>query len=234
VRCYGPEGKGLESALGEPIEVLPETLEPDDEAYRRETREKMGLPPEGKSGAMAPVGKEKLKGASLAEKFASVAGGRVVASDLGYRLGAAEDGVALAVRALSVPVSTTARWKIRMRACDGFPNPPWYQNGFFVFGDGPDDTSLVKCGFQFVQGTARILEGPTAQQKGAKVKVTGGKDHVIELDVEVDLSKQEVIIHADGQTLASPLKRNLGSVTHVGFGVWNAVTDFSEIEPGGG
>ncbi|MCC6881122.1 MAG: PQQ-binding-like beta-propeller repeat protein [Verrucomicrobiales bacterium] len=234
LRCYGPEGKVLESALGEPIEVLPETLEPDDEAYRRETREKLGLPPEGKPGAAAPVGKEKLKGASLEEKFSSVEGGRVVSSDLGYRLGAAEDGVALAVRALSVPVTTTARWKISMRACAGFPNPPWYQNGFLVFGDGPEDTSLVKCGFQFVQGMARILEGPTAQQKGAKVKVAGAKDHVIELDVEVDLSKQVVIIHADGQTLASPLKRTIGSVTHVGFGVWNAVTDFSAIEPGGG
>lgn len=232
VRAYGAEGLALESKLGEPIEEIHEELIADDEEYRKKTEEFIGDAktewprgrPQGGGGQALPKGK------SLAAEFSSVADGKVVASELGYRLGARANQVALAIDKLDEPVEGTASWRIKMKGADGFPNPPWHRNGFFVFGDGTTDEKLVKCGLQFVRGTARIIQGPTNGQSGATAQLGGNVERTYTLDVSVDLAKQEVVLKTAGKSLSAKLDRRLESITHIGFASWNSVSDFSEIQ----
>ncbi len=226
VRCFGPDGTALPAALSDKIEKLPEDLMPDDEEYRRKVQQVIGPPAAANSG-----GKRKpLQGKNLESRFDSVVGGKVVASQLGYRFGAGENQVALAIHKLEEPITTKARWTFRMQAADGYPNPPYYQNGFLAFGDGSKDQQLIKCGIQFVRGIAAITQGPTSEQKGQRAELKGNMGRVFDLDVSIDLEKQQVTMKSANQTLTASFKRRLESVTHLGFVSWNAVTDFSEIE----
>ena len=59
-------------------------------------------------------------------------------------------------------------------------------------------------------------------------KLSGGLGREFTVKVTADLEKQVVTMEADGQTLVLSLDRKLDSITHVGVGSWNAVTDFSE------
>ena len=230
VQSFGSKGKTLESKLGEKVEEITEFLLPSDEEYRARTRELVPPPKRGKGKAKGqPAKRRPLKGASLDSQFDSVSGGRAVKAPLGVRLGADDQKVALALNKLNAPVMGTATWKFKIKAAEGFPNPPYHQNGFFVFGDGSSDMQLIKCGLQFVQKTARIIQGPTASQKGATAKLKGNPLREFDVEVSVDLNKREVVMKTAGHTLSARINRPLKSVTHVGFVAWNAVTDFSAI-----
>ncbi len=225
VRCFGPAGTPLESALSDKIEKLPEELMKDDEQYREEVREKIG--PARDAAPSRP--RKQLKGESRESNFSDVSGGKVVASPLGYRLGADEGKLAFALKKLDHPITTRATWTFRMKAAEGFPNPPYYQNGFFIFGDGTKDEQLIKCGIQFVQGIATINQGPTSGKNAIRKPLEGDLHKVFEIQVSVDLEKQQVTMTTANQTLTAPLKRRLDSLTTVGFASWNSVTDFTEV-----
>ena len=225
IRAVGENGTVLVSKLGEPIELIHEELLESDKEYREEMTAFLG---DGKTEW--PRGRPKakpgaqLKGKSLAAEFASVTAGKIVKSELGYRLGANGNTVALALNKLEEPLTGSATWTLKMKANDGA-----YKNGFLVFGDGPVDNQLIKCGIQFVQGTLRIIEGPTGNE-GPKAKLEGNLGRVFELTVSVDLAAQKVTLTSGKQSLTHQLKRPLTSITHLGFASWNAVTDFSALE----
>ena len=226
VTCFGKTGTVLASKLGEPVEILPEDLRPDDEAYRKEWQEKLGITG---GGSKAGGKRVELKGESQAGRFDVVDGGKVVASELGYRLGANPGGVVLALHQLNKPVTEKTTWVFKMQRTPGFPNPPHYGNGFFAFGDGSKDEQLVKCGFQFIQGTALIAEGPTHKTKGPKTKFKGDLDAVIDVKVTFDPEAQTVTFAAGKTEVKHTLTKPLKQVTRVGFAAWNAVTDFGAI-----
>lgn len=237
VQSFGASGTALESRLGEKVEELPEFLLPSDEEYREETRKSVGAPKAGKGkgkgkakGKAQPAKRRPLKGARLESNFNSVTGGQAVAAPLGVRLGADDQQVALALNKLETPITSAATWNFRIKAAAGFPNPPYHQNGFFVFGDDAADESLIKCGFQFVQKKARIVQGLTTAQKGATALIKGDPQREFDVEVSVDLKTRKVTMTTAGQTLSANINRPLKSITHIGFAAWNAVTDFSAIE----
>lgn len=225
VQCFGEAGEVLTSTLGEPVENLPEELLPSDEDYRKETQEFLGK----QSGGGKKGPRKELKGKSRAASFDLLENGKVVEAPIGYRLGAGDGKVALALRKLEAPVTKSATWRFRMQAAKGFGQPDFYQNGFLVFGDGAGEAQLVKCGLQFIQETAVIFEG-SPPGKGVREKLQGDPSRLIELEVSVDLEEQTVVLRAGGQSVTRKLNRKLGSVSHVGYATWNAVTDFSELE----
>jgi len=229
VRSFGATGEALESKLGEPIEVLPEKLDPSDEEYRRQTQEMIGQPVKGK-GKGGSASRVELKGESLASQFGQVGNGKVIASALGYRLGADPQQVAVALNKLKEPVSGSAHWTFTMKAAEGFGQSGYYSNGFFAFGDGTGNDQLVKCGVQFIQGIAIIFEGALPGKGSKKIKLEGDLNQSVEVEVSVNLEKQEVVLKAGGQTVKAQLKRKLDLVTHIGFASWNSVTDFSAIK----
>lgn len=226
VRRFGGSGSRLKSTLGEAVEILPETLLADDTEYRAMVQSKVGAP-KGDSG---PAARGVLKGKSLAGQFGSVTGGKVVKSPLGFRLGANDREVARVLDELKEPVLGRAKWRLKIRAAEGFPNPPYYQNGFFALGDGGDDEKLIKCGLQFIQKTARIIQGPTSKQRGATVKLAGDPDKVFELEVAVDFAERKVTMSGGGSVLSVPMPAGLNQISHVGLIAWNSVTDFSAWE----
>ncbi|MCB1078854.1 MAG: hypothetical protein KDM64_13625, partial [Verrucomicrobiae bacterium] len=230
VRCFGESGAPLKSTLGEPIEVLPEELLPSDEEYKKEMREFLGQPEPSKGGAAAGGPRKELKGQSRSGDFAKVAHGKVVKSPIGYRIGADAKEFAVALNELEKPVTERATWTFQMQAAKGFDQPQYYRNGFFVFGDGADSESLVACGIQFIQGIAVLFEGTPNGKSLAKGELSGDLNRVFDVEVSVDLAQQTVTLKAGSQTVTGPLKRRLAAVSHVGFGAWNAVTDFGSLE----
>jgi len=126
-------------------------------------------------------------------------------------------------------VTTKTTWTFKMQRTPGFPNPPYYGNGFFVLGDGTNDEQLVKCGMQFIQGRLVIFQGPTPAQKGEKIAFEGDADAITELSVTFDPDAQTITLKAGKQTLTAKLARPLKQITHTGFATWKAVTDFGAL-----
>ncbi|MEZ5384182.1 MAG: PQQ-binding-like beta-propeller repeat protein [Prosthecobacter sp.] len=235
VACYGAQGKTLESKLGEPIEVLPEELLPDDNEYRKEFQEKLGITDFGNKGnakgkgKAAPAKRAQITGEDISYRFAKVTGGKVVSCELGYRLAADENSVSQALYEFGKPVTTKTTWTFKMQRTPGFPNPPYYGNGFFVLGDGTNDEQLIKCGMQFIQGRLVIFQGATPAQKGEKIAFEGDASAVIELSVTFDPDAQTITLTSGKQTLTAKLAKPLKQITHTGFATWKAVTDFGAL-----
>jgi len=236
VSCFGGQGAVLESKLGEPIEVLPEELLPDDAEYRKEFQERLGVTEfdgrdgQGKGKPKGAVAKRaQITGEDISYRFAKVTGGKVINSELGYRLAADENSVAQALYEFGKPVTTKTTWTFKLQRTPGFPNPPFYGNGFFVLGDGAKDEQLIKCGMQFIRGSLVIFQGPTAQQKGEKLAFDGNADAITELKVTFDPEAQTITLSAGKQSLSAKLNSPLKQITHTGFTTWKAVTDFSAL-----
>ena len=236
VSCFGSQGAVLESKLGEPIEVLPEELLPDDAEYRKEFQARLGVTEfdgrdsKGKGkGKASPAKRASITGEDISYRFAKVTGGKVVNSELGYRLAADENSVAQALYEFGKPVTTKTTWTFKLQRTPGFPNPPYYGNGFFVLGDGAKDEQLIKCGMQFIRGSLVIFQGSTVQQKGEKLAFEGDTDAATELKVTFDPEAQTITLSAGKQSLTAKLTRPLKQITHTGFTTWKAVTDFSAL-----
>jgi len=165
------------------------------------------------------------------QDFARVRGGAVVESPLGYRLrgeDASQDAVAL--KKLAQPLNKRAVLKARLRPASSSGR---LLNGFLAFGDGPKDEQLVKCGLRYRMNAATIFEGPSQGAKAATQKVQLDPAQTLEVTVTVDLEAQKVSLAAQGQTVEAKLTRRLSTITHVGYCVINAATDFSPVEVSG-
>ena len=170
-----------------------------------------------------------LSGPSKRGDFSHVVADKVVASDLGYRLASKKGQTALAVRKLEQPLAKKATFKLKLQRVAAFRYPRRFENGFLAFGDGHEDTDLVKCGLKFVVSSAVILLGPTRGQAVQTHKIQLQKSDVSGIEVAVDLTAQTVSLKVGGERIDSKLKRPLKSITHVGYSTLNAVTDFGPI-----
>ena len=154
---------------------------------------------------------------------------QVVESDLGYRLKPkATKQTCLALNKLEAPLAGpfTLASTLRVPGTEGF-----LVNGFLIFGDGPSDEQLVKCGIRFQPQKAMIIQGglnEDGQSKSGDINVPIGKP--VNLRVEVDLKQQKVALTAGGATVEAKLDRELGSVTHVGYCTDGAVAEFSPVQ----
>ena len=153
----------------------------------------------------------------------------VAKSDLGYRLRSVTRQEALALQQLKTPLRK-ATLKAKFRTAQGFGYPSFYENGFLAFGDGSDETKLVKCGLHIYQGSCAIIEGPYRGGKRTASMLGYGRGKVYEVEVDVDLAAGQVTMRTEGHTMKVKLSRPLGSITHVGYSLIHAVTDFSPVE----
>jgi outer membrane protein assembly factor BamB len=206
VLCLAGEGFGLHPEKpAEPVQVISD--EPEEPDYLK--------PPEVDKSA----------------DFDRVIRCRVVESDLGYRLRpTAAKQACLVLKRLPTPLIGTIELAstLRVRRAQGS-----LVNGFLVFGDGPSDARLVKCGIRFQPQKALIVQGSLTadgKSKGADVKTPIGKP--VDLRVEVDLLQQKVTFTVGGTTVEAELDRPLKSVTHVGYCSDRAVAEFSPLKIG--
>jgi outer membrane protein assembly factor BamB len=205
VLCLGAGGRPLEDAGGEPIQTRSE--EPVEVAKVP--------PPEVSRDA----------------DFARTAACSVFASDLGYRLRPAGKGRAgVAVRKLETPLKGNVVIRGKLRSVPG----TWdahLANGFLAFGEGPGDDGLVKCGLRLKQSSAVIVQGPLkAGGTAVSRKVETGGDETFDIRIDVDLGSGKVRLQVRGATLEADLARPMEAITHVGYCVDDAVTDFGPIE----
>lgn len=154
---------------------------------------------------------------------------RVVESDLAYRLHpTATKQTCLALKKLKNPLTDTATFAatLRVPGTEGF-----LVNGFLVFGDGPSDERLVKCGIRFQPQKAMIIQGTLSEEaksKGADLEAPVGTP--VDLRVRVDLGQQKVTFTAGSATVEAGLDRPLESVSHVGYCTDSAVAEFSALK----
>lgn len=202
VRCFGAQGQSLDSAVSDAIEVLPEELLASDSEYRREVRERLGKPlaaGNGANGQPLPGGAvQPVVGEDLANDFSFVSAARVVKGPLGYRVAADKNEVALVLHQLETPVRSKSAWEFKIEAADGFPNPPYFQNGFIALGDGVNDEQLIKCGLQFVQSVARIQQGPTSAAGGVSEKISMPKQGAVTIKVVINFTDQLITMSVGG------------------------------------
>lgn len=163
--------------------------------------------------------------------FAHVARAAITACDLGWCVKAASGQVGFALKELPVPLTERAAFKFRLRLIprDKSADPP--RNGFFFFGDAPEEERLIKCGLRRNQGL--IVQGPYAKAAGASREMAVKVGATSEVTVSVDLLGQKVGMTVDGQTLEAKLERPLKAIRFIGYGANSLSAEFSAIETSG-
>ena len=201
----GGQAAPLPAADDEPLQVM--TKEPPEPDYLR--------PPE--------VRRDK--------EFHVVRAAVVLNSKLAYRIRREDTGrFAYAVNKLKTPLTKKAVLTTKLRAAPEHGFGRFLLNGFIAFGDGPKDEQLVKCGVRIHAKRALIVQGllKGGKQTGSPVKVD--RSDLIDVRVIVDIGAQKVTLTAKGVTVEAPLARKLEAITHAGYCVDGACTDFAPLE----
>jgi hypothetical protein len=191
-------------------------------------------------GKVAPATTSKGKGAKAAKKpapkrevtkhpdFQHVEGAAVSKSGLGYKV-EADEGAGFALKKLDIPVTDSATFTLKvLPTTEGR-----LQTGFLAFGDGVEESRLVKCGARFRMKKCLILQGPAKKKdESAGQPLTWEAGKPLDLAVTVDLAAGKVKMIMAGQTVEAPLQRPMKAITHAGYYVTSAVTEFSPIAVG--
>jgi len=191
------------------------------------------LPPQGEMPNQRPGAKPgkapKLNGPSKKGDFAHVEAQAIVASPLGYRLAARQGKAGLAIRKLDVPLTKQATFTVRMRpSADGRVSGR-YENAYLAFGDGPTDDRLVKCGIKFIAGSTVIITGPATGPHAAAGKASIDRKKNPQVKVAVDLAKRTITMTVEGKNVETALPKRIKTITHVGYCLTNAISDFSPV-----
>ena len=158
----------------------------------------------------------------------------VLASKLGYRLRREQtQRFAFAVNKLKKPLKRQAQLKAKLRAAPGASYGRVLLNGFLAFGDGAKDEQLVKCGVRIHAKRALIVQGTLKDGKQTGKELDVDKSQLINVVVTIDLQTRKVTLTANGVSVEAPLARPLKAITHLGYAVDAADTEFSAIEVSG-
>jgi outer membrane protein assembly factor BamB len=150
----------------------------------------------------------------------------VTSVGLGYLVEADEGASGHALKKLDAPLTKQATFKLKM-----LPTAAGQlQTGFLAFGDGPADDQLIKCGIRVRVKKCFILQGSAKPDPAATQDFTYDSSKPLDVLVAVDLEAQRVKLTLPGQTIDAKLARPLKQITHVGYYVMNAVTEFSPVE----
>lgn len=178
---------------------------------------------DGKPGAKAP-GKA---GAKTHPDFQHIDGATVTGGGLGYTIASDEGATGYALKRLDAPLTKQATLKLKILPT----GEGALENGFVAFGDGTVGGQLVRCGVRVRAKKCCIMQG--AGKKGS----TAARDFVweggkpLDVVVSVDLEAKKVKMTLSGQTVEATLDPPLRAITHVGYCVMNAVTEFSPLVP---
>jgi hypothetical protein len=165
------------------------------------------------------------RGPSLAGEFAQVVAGEVTRSDLGYHLSAGTDKAAVAIKKLPQPLTGKVVLTTQMRiTADGK-----LKNGFVVFGDGPQEADLVKCGLRLAMKKAVIVQGPIAGGQVAAQPFEAELDKAYPIEITVDTASGAVTMRSGQTTVTAQLVKPLARISTVGFCTLNSAADFSSV-----
>jgi hypothetical protein len=103
------------------------------------------------------------------------------------------------------------------------------RNAFLVFGDTPDEASLVKCGLRYQLAKAVIVEGPMSGGTTAQESFDANQTKIYDVEISVDLGSGQVTMKADQASVATKLKTPPARISYVGFGVLKSAAEFSEV-----
>jgi len=155
---------------------------------------------------------------------------RVLAAEAGYRVEGDAAQTGLALKKLDRPVTKSGVFKVTLTSINapGAGKQRMLRNGFLVLSDGAGGT--LRCGVRLALQNAIITQA-TARSGDAKVeKMELPADEPVRLEVAVDLEKQKVSMTLRGKTIEAPLAKPLKAITHAGYGVEKAVTEFTAVE----
>jgi hypothetical protein len=139
------------------------------------------------------------------------------------------DKMGFAVKKLPAPVDGKVNLKVRMKlAADGN-----IKNGFLLFGDGPDDAALVKCGLRYAMSKAVIIQGVFTGKETTANTFEPQEAKVYQIDVTADLPSSQITMKVGNTTVTATLDRPMKSISYVGYGVLDAAMDFGAIEISG-
>ena len=173
----------------------------------------------------SPVPPAVGKGPSRAGDFDRVARSTVTAGDLGYYLYSDQQQMGLALKKLPQPLVGKIKLATRMRvAPEG-----QIRNAFLVFGDTPDEASLVKCGLRYQLERAVIVEGPMSGGTTAQESFDANQTKIYDVELSVDLGSGQVTMKADQASVATKLNTPPARISYVGFGVLKSAAEFSEV-----
>jgi len=157
---------------------------------------------------------------------------KVSSCDLGWRLQTPSGRVGLALKPEKHSLDKPVTFRLRLSM---IPNPskdagrPPPGNGFLAFGDGPDDTRLVKCGFRSAGQCLQVVEGPLLKGSVTPAKAKVDVSKPLDMTVVYDPQDGRVTMTALGQTATTTLTRKLKTITHVGYAVHSVAADFGRI-----
>jgi hypothetical protein len=180
----------------------------------------------GKAGKKAAT---KPAGTSAHPDFQHLSSVTVTSGSLGYKLATDEGENGLALKKLAAPLTKQATFKLTI-----LPTKEGkLQTGFLAFGDGTADAQLIKCGIRVRVKKCCIIQG------GGKAAPTATEEFITEAgkpvaaEVTVDLEAGKVKLTLPGKTLEAALALPLKQITHAGYYVMNAVTEFIAISVAG-
>jgi hypothetical protein len=214
--CLGAAGQALAALSSDKIEELNKNSAPP--------------PPE----APAKGGKKKAAARKAAPiklpprdaDFSKLENAHAYQAELGYRVAAEPQAFGTVLKKLDTPLSG----KVTLKCTLHYINEDGPNNGYLAFGDSADEEQLVKCGLRVRMKTAAIIQGPLAKNKGATTPCVTDSSKQYTLSVTVDLASGEVTFQSGAATVTAKLERPMKSITHVGYSINGAVTDFSPIE----
>ena len=158
--------------------------------------------------------------------FQYLEGVNVGPSKLGYRIQGIGQAPGVALKQLAKPISGEATLRMKMELTSEGP----LSTGFLAFGDSTREDQLVRCGTRLRMKKAMILQGKSSKDESAAVEFVAQPGRTVNMEVAVDLPHRKIKLTCDGATVEAPLDRPMKSITHVGYCVINAATDFGPIE----
>ncbi len=209
--CLSDDGEELDALSTKEVEDLNKNATPP-------------APPKKRSTRKIPAKTTKLP--SKDGEFAHLDGAKVYQTELGYRIASAAKPGGAVLKPLATPLTGKVTLKCTMQYANGDGS----NNGYLAFGDSTKEAELVKCGLRWKMKNAAILQGALAANDGATIPSVTDYDKPYELTVTVDLATGSVTLEGGGVTVKAKLDRPMSSITHVGYCLKDAITDFSPIE----
>jgi outer membrane protein assembly factor BamB len=215
--CLGADGRALDALPDQKIEELNKnSASPPDREKQKGGKKKAGV----------TAGAPSLNLPAKDADFATLIQAHAYQSEMGYRIAAADKQCGTALKKLAAPLTGKVILKCKLQ----YANEEGPCNGYLAFGDSDDEPQLVKCGLRLRKKTAAIIQGPLSKDQGAATPCVTAPATPYELTVTVDLALGDVTFQGGEATLTAKLQRSMKSITHVGYSLSGAITDFGPIE----
>lgn len=157
--------------------------------------------------------------------FQHLAAVTVTSGGLGYKVATDEGENGFALKTLAAPLTKQATFKLKIQPT----KEGKLETGFLAFGDGAAADQIIKCGVRVRTKKCYIMQGVGKTGTTTEDFVTeSGKPLAVE--VTVDLEAKKVRMTLPGKTIEAALTVPLKQITHAGYYVMNAVTEFSPVE----